>query len=247
LRPGQVGWDALFGRDGVRWFHTGGIFTTPSPNTPQVVAEAMQSAHRHGTVVSYDLNCRPSLWKDIGGPAAAQQVNRSLAPIVDVMIGNEEDFTDCLGFDVPGIDDSLTDLEIVRFEAMTAEVSRTFPRIKVVGTTLRSVRSASSDDWGAVGWSRDAGLVAAPQRSGLEILDRVDGDDSFASGLIYGLLTGADLESSVGYGAAHCTLAMTTPATPRRPLPPRCSDWPAAEVPPGPAMTEQHPLSVTSP
>jgi 2-dehydro-3-deoxygluconokinase len=211
LRPGDIDWDALFGAEGVRWFHTGGIFAGLSASAAEVVADAVEAARRHGTIVSYDLNYRPSLWQDIGGQAHAQTVNRALAPSIDVMIGNEEDFTACLGFQVPGTDPSMTNLESAAFRAMIGEVSQTFPGISVVATTLRGVRSASVNDWSAIAWSRTDGFALAEDRQGLEILDRVGGGDSFASGLIYGLLTGENLQTSVDWGAAHGALAMTTP------------------------------------
>jgi 2-dehydro-3-deoxygluconokinase len=211
MRPGDVDWDDLFGRGGVRWFHTGGIFAGLSEHSAAVAAEAMEAARRHGTVISYDLNYRPSLWKAIGGKSRAQEVNRGLAPMVDVMIGNEEDFTAGLGFEVPGVDESLTELPTEGFRTMINEVSEAYPNFKVVATTLRSVRSATVNDWGAIAWSRDEGFAEATRRSGLEILDRVGGGDSFASGLAYGLMERETLQEAVELGAAHGALAMTTP------------------------------------
>lgn len=211
LQPGEIDWDRLFGELGVRWFHTGGIFVGLSASTPAVAEEAMVAARRHGTIVSYDLNYRPSLWKGIGGQDQAREVNRRLAPLVDVMIGNEEDFTACLGFEVPGIDEDLTELEAAAFARMIAAATTEYPGLSVVATTLRGVHTATVNDWGAVAWSRNEGFVEATHRPGLEILDRVGGGDSFASGLIYGLLHGEDLQTSVEYGAAHGALAMTTP------------------------------------
>jgi 2-dehydro-3-deoxygluconokinase len=210
LRPDDIDWDHLFGTLGVRWLHTGGIYAALSPGTPDVMEAAMAAAHRHGTVVSYDLNYRPSLWKAVGGRVRAQEVNRRLARYVDVMLGNEEDFTACLGFEVPDTDVRLTALEAANFRHMITEVVKEYPDIAVVATTLRTVRSATVNDWGAVAWS--AGQFAeATHRPGLEIMDRVGGGDSFASGLIYGLLTSGDLRTAVEYGAAHGALAMTTP------------------------------------
>nr|HMT85591.1 PfkB family carbohydrate kinase [Arachnia sp.] len=170
-----------------------------------------QAAKRHGTIVSYDLNYRPSLWKSIGGQAKAQEVNRELAQYVDVMIGNEEDFTASLGFEVAGVDENLSSLEVGAFAAMIDEVSKAYPNFQVIATTMRTVHTASDNDWGAIAWSRTGGLVQATLRPHLEILDRVGGGDSFASGLIYGLLQGVDLQTAVDYGAAHGALAMTTP------------------------------------
>jgi 2-dehydro-3-deoxygluconokinase len=170
----------------------------------------MAAARRHGTVVSYDLNYRPSLWKAVGGPDRAREVNRRLARLVDVMIGNEEDFTAALGFAVPDTDESLSNLDAANFKRMISAVTAEYGNFQVVATTLRTVRSATVNDWGAVAWA-DGTFAEATHREGLEIMDRVGGGDSFASGLIYGLLTGADLATAVEYGAAHGALAMTTP------------------------------------
>ena len=210
LRPDDVDWEHLFGTLGVRWFHTGGIYAALSDTTPDVIEAAMAAARRHGTVISYDLNYRPSLWKAIGGKARAQEVNRRLARYVDVMIGNEEDFTASLGFAVPDTDASLAELEAANFKRMLDEVTKEYANFKVVATTLRTVRSATVNDWGAVAWAGGA-FVEATHRPGLEILDRVGGGDSFASGLIFGLLEHDDLATAVEYGAAHGALAMTTP------------------------------------
>jgi 2-dehydro-3-deoxygluconokinase len=211
LKPGDVDWDELFGVQGVRWFHTGGIFAALSETTADVTLEALGSARRHGVVTSYDLNYRPSLWRELGGPERAQQVNREVAQQVDVMLGNEEDFTAALGFTVPGTDAALRELDASNFERMINDVVAAYPNIAVIATTLRTVRSASVNDWGALAWSAGDGFVRATQRDGLEILDRIGGGDSFASGLAYGLLTGESLGTSVELGAAHGALAMTTP------------------------------------
>jgi 2-dehydro-3-deoxygluconokinase len=211
LAPGDVDWDHLFGDLGVRWLHTGGIFAALSESAAATVLEAVTAAKRYGTVVSYDLNYRPSLWKAIGGLAKAQQVNRAIAPFIDVMIGNEEDFTASLGFAVEGVDESLTGLEVDKFGAMIATAAAAYPNFQVIATTMRTVRSATVNDWGAIAWSPTTGLVQATHRDRLEILDRVGGGDSFASGLIYGLLAGEPLATAVEYGAAHGALAMTTP------------------------------------
>ena len=211
LSVGEVDWDHLFGELGVRWLHTGGIFVGLSASTPAVAQEAMEAARRHGTVVSYDLNYRPSLFRGVGGQDRAREVNRRLAPLVDVMIGNEEDFTACLGIEVPGVDEHLTALEATAFFRMIETVTTTYPDLAVVATTMRGVRTATVNDWGAVAWSRSEGFVEATHRPALEIFDRVGGGDSFASGLIYGLLEGESLQLAVNYGAAHGALAMTTP------------------------------------
>jgi 2-dehydro-3-deoxygluconokinase len=211
LRPGEIDWEHLFGTLGVRWFHTGGIFAGLSETTPDVIEEAVAVASRHGTVVSYDLNYRPSLWKGLGGAEHAQEVNRRLASNIDVLLGNEEDFTAALGLEVEGIDDNLTELDTAAFRAMIGRATVEYPNFAVVATTLRAVRSATVNDWSAIAWSRDQGFAEATPRPNLEILDRVGGGDSFASGLIYGLLELGDLQQAVEYGAAHGALAMTTP------------------------------------
>ncbi len=210
LKKGDIDWGHIFGTLGVRWLHTGGIFAALSDSTPDVVIEAVSEAAKHGTVVSYDLNYRPSLWKSIGGQAKAQEVNRRIAESVDVMIGNEEDFTACLGFQVDGVDENLSDLDIEKFKAMIERVVAAYPNFKATATTLRSVTSATVNDWGAVCWYNGSFYEAA-HRPGLEIMDRVGGGDSFASGLIYGFMTTGDPERAVNYGAAHGALAMTTP------------------------------------
>ena len=211
MKPGDVDWDHLFGELGVRWLHTGGIFAALSESAAETVIEAVTVAKKYGTVVSYDLNYRPSLWKAIGGLAKAQEVNHAIAPYIDVMIGNEEDFTASLGFEVEGGDASLAELEVDKFAAMITTAAAAYPNFKVIGTTMRTVRSASVNDWGAIAWSPATGVVQATHRERLEILDRVGGGDSFASGLIYGLLEGVPLQTAVEYGAAHGALAMTTP------------------------------------
>jgi 2-dehydro-3-deoxygluconokinase len=210
LKPGFVDWGQVFGQEGSRWFHTGGIFAALSETTPLVAKEAMQAARKHGTLVSYDLNYRASLWKSIGGQKRAQEVNRELAPLVDVMLGNEEDFTAALGFAVEGVDEHLSALDPANFARMIDQVVKAFPNFKAVGTTLRNARTATINDWGAVLWC-DGRLFQATTREGLEIFDRVGGGDSFASGLIYGFLSGKDPQWAVECGAAHGALAMTTP------------------------------------
>lgn len=210
LNPGDIDWKKIFGDEGARWFHTGGIFCALSETTPQVAREAIEAARRHGTVVSYDLNFRDSLWKSIGGQEQAQQVNRGLAPLVDVMLGNEEDFTACLGFEVEGIDEQISKLDIGNFRRMIARAQTEFPNFKVIATTLRNAKTATVNDWGAVCYA-EGEFYQAPTREDLEIFDRVGGGDSFASGLIYGFLAGKGPQYAVDCGAAHGALAMTTP------------------------------------
>ncbi len=210
LKKGDIDWENIFGQHGVRWLHTGGIFAALSEKTPEVIEEAMQVAKKHGTMISYDLNYRPSLWQSIGAKEKAQEVNRRLAQYVDVMIGNEEDFTVCLGFEVEGLDENLSSLDVTNFKKMIEVAVAQFPNFKVTGTTLRTVKTASINDWGAICWANGE-FYEAPLRENMEILDRVGGGDSFASGLIYGLLTSGDPQAAVNYGAAHGALAMTTP------------------------------------
>ena len=210
LKKGDIDWQKIFSEDGVRWFHTGGIFAALSDTTTEVVIEAVKAAKQHGTIVSYDLNYRPSLWESIGGQAKAQEVNREIAEYVDVMIGNEEDFTACLGFEVEGVDENISSIEINAFKNMIGAAVKKFPNFKVTATTLRAVKSATVNDWGAICWA-DGEFFEATNRKGLEILDRVGGGDSFASGLIFGFLTTGNPQQAVEYGAAHGALAMTTP------------------------------------
>ena len=210
LKPGDFDWDHIFGELGVRWLHTGGIFAALSDTTPQLVVEAVQAARKHGVIVSYDLNYRPSLWKSIGGQKRAQEVNREIAKHVDVMIGNEEDFTACLGFEVQGMDEHISKIDVRAFKGMIESAVKAYPNFKVTATTLRRVKSASRNDWGAICWAGGS-FYEAPSREDAEILDRVGGGDSFASGLIYGLMKFSDPQKAVEYGAAHGALAMTTP------------------------------------
>ena len=209
LQPGDVDWESLFA-GGVRWFHTGGIFAALSESTPQVAREAMEAARRHGVIVSYDLNYRPSLWKGIGGPENARAVNRELAGLVDVLFGNEEDFSVALGFDVEGVDEHHSSLPAESFKTMIGSVRAELPSLQVIATTLRVARTATRNDWGAIAWC-DGEFYEATPRADLEILDRVGGGDSFASGLIYGFLTNRGPQWAVECGAAHGALAMTTP------------------------------------
>jgi 2-dehydro-3-deoxygluconokinase len=209
LKEGDINWNRIFRELGVRWFHTGGIFCALSSSTPAVAMEAMRAARENGVIVSYDLNYRDSLWKSYGGQKQAQLVNRQLAAYVDVMLGNEEDFSAALGYDVKGVGDEFCNLASENFQAMIAVVLKDFP-FQVVATTLRKATSATRNDWGAICYS-DGKFYEAPQRTDLEIFDRVGGGDSFASGLIYGLLAGKGPQWAVECGAAHGALAMTTP------------------------------------
>ncbi|WP_456239169.1 sugar kinase [Proteiniclasticum sediminis] len=210
LKVGDVDWEYLFGTLGVRWLHTGGIFAALSETTAEVVIEALKVAKKYGTIVSYDLNYRPSLWSNIGGQAKAQEVNKEIAKYVDVMIGNEEDFTACLGFEIEGNDENLKELDIEGYKRMLDNVAKVYPNFKAIGNTLREVKSATVNDWAAMVWAGGE-IYKSRDYKGLEIMDRVGGGDSFASGLIYGLMETQDPQKAVEYGAAHGALAMTTP------------------------------------
>jgi len=210
LKKGDIDWEDIFGKFGTRWFHTGGIFAALSETTGEVVIEAAKTAKKYDTMVSYDLNYRPSLWKGFGGLEKCREVNREIAKYVDVMIGNEEDFTVCLDFEVEGVDENLTDLDVGSFQNMITKVVSEYPNFKATGTTMRGVKTATVNDWGAMCWVNGE-FYTATHRPNLEIMDRVGGGDSFASGLIYGLMNLDDPQLAVEYGAAHGALAMTTP------------------------------------
>jgi len=210
IKPGDFDWEDLFGKKGVRWLHTGGIFAALSETTAQATIEAVKAAKKHGTIVSYDLNYRPSLWKTIGGLKKAQEVNREIAKYVDVMIGNEEDFTASLGFEVKGVDHNISQIETQAFKDMIGEAVKQFPNFKVAATTLRRVITATQNDWSAICW-HDGKFYDSIQFPELEILDRVGGGDSFASGVQFGFLEFNDAQKAVEYGAAHGALASTTP------------------------------------
>ena len=213
--PDDFDFDYIFknksdGGLGVRWLHTGGIYAALSEQACETVIAACKAAKKYGTIVSYDLNYRPSMWEAIGGLAKAQEVNKEVAKYVDVMIGNEEDFTACLGFEIEGNDANLKTLNLDGYKKMINEAAATYPNFKAVATTLRQVKTATVNDWSAICWA-DGEIYKAAQYDGLEIMDRVGGGDSFASGLVYGLMTFEDAEKAVNYGAAHGALAMTTP------------------------------------
>lgn len=210
LKEGDIDWEYIFGTLGVRWLHTGGIFAALSDTTAKVVIEAVKTAKKYGTVVSYDLNYRPSLWNDIGGKAKAREVNKEIAKYIDVMIGNEEDFTACLGLEVEGNDENLKKLNIDGYKKMMAKAAELYPNFKVAASTLRTVKTATVNDWSAICWA-DGKVYNGLDLNGLEIYDRVGGGDSFASGLIYGLMETGDPQTAVNYGVAHGALAMTTP------------------------------------
>ncbi len=210
LKPGDIDFRRIFQDEGVRVLHCGGIFCALSESAPDVAMEAMQAAREAGTLVSYDLNYRPSLWKARGGQEKAQEINRTIAPFVDIMIGNEEDFSACLGFEIEGIDENLTKLDPVKFKKMIQRVVKDYPHFQAVATTLRGAITATRNDWGAILYANGE-FHEATKRPELEVFDRVGGGDSFASGLLYGFLSGKSPAEAVEYGAAHGALAMTTP------------------------------------
>ncbi len=210
LKPGDIDWDHIFGELGARWFHTGGIYAALGETTPDVVIEAVQVAQKYGTIVSYDLNYRPSLWKSIGGHARCQEVNREIAKYVDVMIGNEEDFTASLGFEVEGVDENISEIETGAFQRMIETAVAAYPNFKAAATTLRRVITATKNDWSAILW-HDGQFYESRKYPELEILDRVGGGDSFASGVQFGFMEFNDPKKAVEYGAAHGAIASTTP------------------------------------
>ena len=210
LKPGDFDWDRIFGKLGARWFHTGGIFAALSATTAELALEAVRAAKRCGAVVSYDLNYRPSLWKSIGGLKRAQEVNREIARHVDVMLGNEEDFTASLGFSVKGAGPGAGAIDTAAFQAMIEVAVKEFANFKVAATTLRHVHTASRNDWRAILW-HEGRFFESRTYAGLDILDRVGGGDSFASGLQFGFLEFNDPQKAVDFGAAHGALASTTP------------------------------------
>lgn len=205
IKPGEINWKKLFGQDGVRWFHTGGIFSALSESTRQVVAEAIKAAHEAGTVVSYDLNFRSKLWSS----AEAIATTKPLVPYIDVLIGNEEDFQKVLGYEVEGVDVEKGELDTTAFKKMVNKVVKDFPNIKVVGTTLRGVKTATVNDWSAIMW-HEGTFYDGLSFPNLEIEDRVGGGDGFASGFTYGFLTGKSPQECVNLGVAHGALLMST-------------------------------------
>lgn len=208
VMPGDFDWKVIFG-GGVRWFHTGGIFAGLSETTPKVALEAIEAARAAGTQVSYDLNYRDSLWREFGGNAQAAKVNARLLREVDVLIGGEEDFRERLGIRIATPESQHGPLQAEGWRSLLGEVATAFPNLKVIAATRRAVRSSTHHEWGGVAWGK-GGFVEAPLRP-IEILDRVGGGDSFASGLIYGLLQGRSLDWALRCGVAHGMLTMTTP------------------------------------
>jgi len=205
MKPGDVDWKKLFKEQGVRWLHTGGIFAALSEGTRKIVAEAVKAAHEAGTIVSYDLNFRSKLWSS----EEAIKTTKPLVPYIDCLIGNEEDFQKVLGYDVEGVDVEKGELDTSAFKAMVNRVVKDFPNIKVVGTTLRGVKTALVNDWSAIMWNEGT-FYDGPSYPDLEIEDRVGGGDGFASGFTYGFLTGQSPQQCVNLGVAHGALLMST-------------------------------------
>lgn len=208
LRAADLDLPGLFSR-GVRWLHTGGIYAALSETSAETAQTVMTLARESGTKISYDLNYRPSLWKSLGGKAAAQRVNQSLVGLVDVLFGNEDDFSSALGFEVEGVDEGLRVLPMDSFKAMIERVIERYPHLTTVATTLRSVHSVNRNSWGALCYHEGKFYEETPRD--IEIFDRVGGGDSFASGFIFGLLEGKDAAFSLKCGVCHGALAMTTP------------------------------------
>ncbi|MGA7696348.1 MAG: sugar kinase [Candidatus Sulfotelmatobacter sp.] len=208
-QPADFDWQHIFAASGSRWLHTGGIFAALSPSSASVAKAAIQAARASNTVVSYDLNYRESLWKGIGGKSKAQEVNRELVSAVDVLFGNEEDFSAALGVALDGVSNDFSHLPVSSYESILHRVAELYPNLKLIATTLRTAHTATQNDWGAIALY-EGKVIHVPQRP-VEILDRVGGGDSFASGLIYGFLVGKDVPWSVQCGVAHGALAMTTP------------------------------------
>jgi 2-dehydro-3-deoxygluconokinase len=209
LKPGDIDWKTIFGA-GVRWFHSGGIFASLSETTPEVIIEAMQAAKAAGAIVSFDLNFRAKLWKRLGGAARAQQVLRKIVSYVDVLVGNEEDLQLGLGIAGPEVSKaSESKLDPTAFFGMMKNVTKDFPNIKVVATTLREVHSTNRHSWGAVLWMEGQTFVSPTCE--LDVICRIGGGDGFAAGLFYGLLAGLAPEKAIRLGWAHGAMLTTTP------------------------------------
>lgn len=201
LQVGDVDWDHIFGDLGVRWFHTGGIFAALSESTADVISEAVKSAKKYGTIVSYDFNYRPSLWESIGGKEKAIEVNKKIIPYIDVLIGGKDDLVGLLGIQTENLNDEAS---------VYKKASKVYPNLKIIASTIRRVKSASVNDWSAMCYY-DGEIYHGLEFDNLDIYDRIGGGDCFASGLIYGLTEFGDVKKALDYGVAHGALAMTTP------------------------------------
>ena len=210
IRPGDFDWDAILARQGVRWLHTGGVFATLTDQTGAVVHEALAAARRNGTVTSFDLNYRASLWNNLGDPGAVRESFRQIVSQLDVLFADAEGVRSCLGLEIPGYDPKAGPMEPGNFEAMQSVCKAHFPNLRVIACTQRAAPSATLNDWSALLWASGQTFRAAV-RTGVEILDRVGGGDSFAAGVVFALLEGLGPQAAVDFGAAHGALAMTTP------------------------------------
>jgi 2-dehydro-3-deoxygluconokinase len=204
MKPGEVDWKRVFAK-GVRWFHTGGIFSALSPSCAEVALEALKAAHEAGVVTSYDLNFRSKLWSAKEANAATQK----LLPYIKVLIGNEEDFIKVLGMKIEGVKEDFKGLEVESYKRMVQEVVKRYPTVEGVGTTLREVVSGLVNHWNAILWC-EGKFYESRKYENLEIEDRVGGGDGFAGGVIFGLLSGKSPQEAVEYGAAHGALAQST-------------------------------------
>jgi len=206
MQPGDVDWATLFAK--TRWLHTGGIFTCLSESTREVAAAALKAAHEAGTIVSYDLNFRSKLWSS----AEAIATTKPLVQYIDCLIGNEEDFEKVLGYEVEGADvEGGGELPIEKYKAMVRQVAKDYPNLKVIGTTLREVISASENNWSAIlYWAENDTFYQGPTFERLILEDRVGGGDGFASGFTYAFLSGKEPQEAVNIGTAHGALLQTT-------------------------------------
>jgi 2-dehydro-3-deoxygluconokinase len=205
MKPGEVDWKRIFSERGVRWLHTGGIFTALSAETASVCHEMLKAAHEAGTIVSYDLNFRSKLWSS----QQAQAATKDLVQYIDCLIGNEEDFQKVLGFEVEGTDENLSELPVENYKNMVRRVVETYPNVQVVGTTLREVKSGLVNNWSAILYA-EGQFYESRKFENLEIEDRVGGGDGFSSGFAYGFLNGMTPQECVDLGAAHGALLQST-------------------------------------
>ena len=207
MKVSDVDWEKLFRRDGVRWLHTGGIFTCLSENTREIAAHVLKLAKETGTMVSYDLNFRSKLWSS----EEAIATTRPLAQYIDCLIGNEEDFQAVLGYEIEGVDDNLSALPIESYKSMVRKVAGDYPNLKIIGTTLREVVSATVNNWSAILYDAAADqFYKGPEFEGMEIEDRVGGGDGFASGFAFAFLNGYSAQEAVNLGTAHGAMLQTT-------------------------------------
>ncbi len=204
MKPGEVDWKGLFAK-GVRWFHTGGIFSALSPSCADVALEALKAAHEAGAVTSYDLNFRSKLWTS----QEAQAATRKLMPYIRVLIGNEEDFIKVLGMKIEGVGEDFRGLKVESYKQMVGQVVKAHPQVEAVGTTLREVVSGLVNHWSAILW-HEGTFYDSRRYEHLEIEDRVGGGDGFASGMVYALLAGKSPQEAVDTGAAHGALLQST-------------------------------------